>query len=87
MTTSKIDPAQLADLKRQSDEYNERLRAKGVTLLPYVVPCCGATLESRDNTSGGRWTTMAQCPECGGMYMKITTAGKVEALVPESDPA
>jgi hypothetical protein len=79
--------ATLADLKRRGDAYNERLRAKGVTLLPYVVPCCGSTLESRAAEAGGRWDTLATCPECGGLYMKISTADKIEALVPESEAA
>lgn len=79
--------SQLADLKRKSDEFNARLRAKGVTLLSYVAPCCGSTLESRAAEEGGRWTTGATCPECGGMYMKITTADKVEALVPDEEGA
>lgn len=85
MNTTKMDPAQLADLKARTLEYNARLRAKGVTMLSFVVPCCGATAESRAADEGGRWTTGATCIECGGMYMKITTADKIEALVPETE--
>lgn len=80
---TEITPAALAELKRKHDEYNDRLRAQGVTLLPYKVPCCGATLESRANTEGGRWTSLATCPECGGLYAKITTAEGVTTLMPE----
>ena len=87
MSTTLTDPAQLADLKRKHDEYNARLRANGTKLLPYVVPCCGATLEGRENTEGGRWTTLATCPECGSLYMKITTAEGITALVPPEDDA
>ena len=85
--TTMTNPAELAELKRKGEEYNARLRAKGIKLLPYVVPCCGATLESRENTEGGRWTTLARCPECGGLYMKITTTEGVTALVPDEAAA
>jgi hypothetical protein len=87
MMTNTTTPAELAALKRKNDEYNARLRAQGIKLLPYVVPCCGATLESRENTEGGRWTTLATCPECGALYMKITTAEGVTALVPDESAA
>lgn len=83
MENTKMAPAELAELKRKAEEYNAKLRADGIKLLPYAVPCCGATQESRENTTGGRWTTLATCTECGGMYMKITTAEGVTALVPD----
>jgi|GEM_PF-6809486 len=83
MTTTISPGTQLAELKRKAEEYNAKLRADGIKLLSYVVPCCGATQESRENNTGGRWTTLATCTECGGMYMKITTAEGVTALIPE----
>jgi hypothetical protein len=79
--------AELAALKQRHDEYLANLRAQGVTLLSYVVPCCGAKLEAPAASEGGRWTSLATCPECGGMFMQITTADKIEALRPNGEKA
>lgn len=76
--------AQLNDLKQRQDDYNARLRAKGVTMLAYKVPCCGATLESRAADAGARWSTLATCTECNGMYTKISTSEEIKALMPEA---
>lgn len=74
----------LAALKRQHDEYNIRLMIAGVKLLKYRVPCCGAQQESRAAGPGETWSSMAVCPDCGSMYMKISTAAEIRALEPEA---
>jgi hypothetical protein len=74
----------LAQLKRQHEEYNMRLEIDGHKLLKYRVPCCGALLKSRAANAGETWGTLATCPDCGEMYMKISTATEIRALVPEA---
>lgn len=73
----------LATLKQQHDAYNAKLRANGITLLSYRVPCCKATLESRAANPGETWDTLATCPECGALYIKISTDNEVKALIPD----
>lgn len=74
----------LSELKRKSDEYNARLKAKGIAMLAYRSACCSKTLESRAAPVGQRWDTLATCPECGALYMKVTTESRVQALIPEA---
>lgn len=78
--------ADLAKLKQQHDDYNARLQAKGITLRPYRAPCCGAVLWSRVANTGERWDTLATCPECGELYIKISTDAAILGLRPDADP-
>lgn len=73
---------QLAKLKAKNDEYFARMRDQGRKLVAYHAPCCKGLLETLAAPRGQVWDTMAQCPHCGGMYLKITKGAKVEAFVP-----
>jgi Zn finger protein HypA/HybF involved in hydrogenase expression len=73
----------LAKLKARHDEYIEKCRAAGAKLTAYRAPCCGGLLEARVAPRGQVWDTMAQCPHCGGLYLKITKGDRVTAVVPE----
>lgn len=73
---------ELAKLKAEYDDWTNKLKAKGIKFVPYKVPCCGGQLESRLASKGDVWDTLATCPHCGGLYMKITTSKKVTALKP-----
>lgn len=70
-------------LKQKHEAYNDRLKAKGVQMLTCILPCCGGTLESRVGEPGRQWDTLATCPECGELFMKITTGTNLVALIPE----
>ena len=72
----------LPELKRKHDAYNTRLKARGVALLTYTVPCCGGQLEGRPASPGEVWDTLATCPLCGALYVKISTAEAIAALAP-----
>lgn len=75
----------LARLKKDHDEYIARLKADGTQLLVYRVPCCNGELESRAAPTGAKWDTLATCPHCGTLYMKITTSWEVRALTVDFD--
>lgn len=70
----------LAEFKRKYDERNANLKAQGITLLTYKVPCCGGELDSPANY-GEKSEMLTTCPLCGSLYMKISTRTKITALV------
>lgn len=84
MNTDTKDPAYLADLRRRGAEYNDKLRAKGIKLVTYRLPCCLAQSESRVQPPGETqaWDTLATCEHCGALYLKITQGEKVSTMIP-----
>jgi hypothetical protein len=71
----------LVKLRAAHAAYNERLKAKGVKLATYKVPCCGQQMEDRaPDTPGAQWDSLASCIHCGALFVKIATFDKIEAL-------
>ena len=59
-------------LLKRYQEYNERLKAAGVTLTAFKCPCCGEKIETQVAPAGERWDTIAECPYCNTDYAKVT---------------
>lgn len=74
----------LTELKQRHAAWIARAKANGATILSYRVPCCDATMEDRAAGPGERWDILATCPHCGGLYLKISTADAITALLPET---
>ena len=70
----------LTTLKQKHDDYNAKLKARGVKMLAYTVPCCNGQMEGRAAGAGEKWDSLATCPHCGELYMQITTANEIQAL-------
>ncbi|KPC53769.1 hypothetical protein [Amantichitinum ursilacus] len=69
----------IKETKAKYLEQNFKLRQRGIRLVSYRVPCCGATLEGRLASAMEEWESVATCPECGELYMKYTTDRKISA--------
>lgn len=74
------------DLKAQHDAYIAGVKARGEPTLTYQTPCCGNVMEDRAAPPGAVWDTLATCPHCGRLYMKITTAECITGSIPPGLP-
>lgn len=63
-------------------EYNDRLKAQGVKMTKFSCPSCAREIETQAAPKGERWDTLANCPHCDAMYMKITDGKKAFGLIP-----
>ncbi|GGP27044.1 hypothetical protein [Silvimonas amylolytica] len=66
-------------IKAKYNEQNFKLRQRGIKLVPYKAPCCGATLEGQLAGLGEEWEAVSTCPECGELYMKYTSHTQITA--------
>jgi hypothetical protein len=73
----------LTELKQKHGEYIAKAKAKGMKTLTFRTPCCEKDVEDRAAPAGEKWDTLATCPHCGAMYMKISTAEAITAEVVE----
>jgi hypothetical protein len=64
---------------KQHADYIARIKAKGHRTLAYTVPCCGGAMEDLAAPAGQVWDSLASCPYCGTLYMKVTSADAIEA--------
>lgn len=69
----------IKEIKAKYIENNFKLRQRGIRLVSYRVPCCGAKLEGQLAGPMEEWEAMVTCPECGELYMKYTTDRKITA--------
>ena len=59
-------------------------RQRGVPLMAYAPPCCGAVHHTPFPAEGERqWDSLWICAGCGEMFMKIVTHDAVRLLKPE----
>ncbi|MBN8885936.1 MAG: hypothetical protein J0I77_09470 [Rudaea sp.] len=70
-------------LLQKHEEFISRLRANGVRILRYQVPCCGKELEDRAANKGEVWDTLATCPHCKALYLKISKSSEIVAMLAE----
>jgi len=72
----------MTTLKQRYSEYNDRLRASGIALISLECPCCSAVIETKSGVDGEKWHSMAQCPECEGLFKLFTEGSKAYGLTP-----
>ena len=80
----KLAPAALAKLRQEHDDYIAGLIKAGMRVLTYRAPCCGSEVATAKGQRGQVWDTIARCPECGRMHVKITKGAKAYGFIPES---
>lgn len=69
-------------LKQKHEEFIAKIKANGCKTLTFVAPCCGKAIEDRAGNDGETWDTLATCPHCGVLYMKVTTEHKIVGSIP-----
>lgn len=77
--------AEPEDLKAKHEAYISSIKAKGEPTTVYQLPCCGNELEERAAPAGEKWDTLAICPHCGAVYMKMTTGSHIVGQLLESN--
>lgn len=70
-------------LLQRYTEYNDRLKAQGITLIAFECPACNQSIETQPAPKGDVWDTLSECPHCNAMFMKITDGKEVRALIPD----
>jgi len=75
--------AKAPTLLQRHAEFISRLRANGVRTLRYRTPCCGQEIEDRAANKGEVWDTLATCPHCKAMYVKVSRSTRINAVLPE----
>jgi|TARA_Y100001951_G_C11294393_1_gene274509 Zn finger protein HypA/HybF involved in hydrogenase expression len=70
-------------LMQRYTEYNDRLKAQGIKLIAFECPACKQAIETQPAPKGDVWDSLAECPHCNVMYMKITQGKKARGLIPQ----
>ena len=70
-----------ATLMQRYTEYNDRLKAQGIKLIAFECPACKQSIETQPAPKGDVWDSLAECPQCNAMYMKITQGKKARGLI------
>ena len=66
----------MGNLKQQLDAYNARLKQHGHTLITLECPHCQCLIETQAAPAGEKWDSLATCPSCERIYMKLTDGSK-----------
>lgn len=74
--------SEMQTLKQKHEEYIAKVKANGGKTLTFKAPCCGKEIEDRAGVEGETWDTLASCPHCGALYVKITTATEITGSIP-----
>lgn len=69
-------------LKQKHEEFIAKIKANGGNTLTFVAPCCSQEIEDRAGNKGETWDTLATCPHCGTLYMKVTTEHEIVGSIP-----
>lgn len=65
-------------------DYVYRMKSRGHPVRFYSTPCCAKRIEDIvPAVADIVWDSLAECPFCGEMYMKIARHDGITALVPE----
>lgn len=71
-------------LLEQHNAFIARVKGNGGSTLTFTAPCCGKEIEDRVGVEGETWDTLATCPHCKTLYMKVTTATEIVGSIPEA---
>lgn len=71
----------MSSLKEKHEAYIAKVRAGGSKTAFYSTPCCRKELEDRLGEKGRVWDTLAVCPYCGTVYLKVITATRIRGLI------
>jgi Zn finger protein HypA/HybF involved in hydrogenase expression len=77
----------MASLLNRYTEYNDRLKAKGAKLIKFGCPACAKDIETLPAPKDEYWDTLAQCPHCEALYMKITEGNTARGEIPQDTAA
>lgn len=70
------------ELLNKHNDYIERLRKAGARILQYSAPCCGMVVETHVPSDEQVWDSLTSCPQCDGMYMKVSRCDGVTTAMP-----
>ena len=77
----------MATLLKRYTEYNDRLKAKGAKMIKFNCPMCAKDIETLPAPKGEFWDTLAQCPHCEALYIKITEGKTARGELPKDTAA
>lgn len=60
--------------KQNYDAHIARLKAFGAKILSFNTPCCGKVVETQAPAFPAAWASQENCPHCGKLYLKTSTA-------------
>lgn len=65
-------------LKQEYQAFIAKVRNDGGRLLNFPCPCCQEEIETLAAPDGDVWDTLATCPHCEGVFIKVATSTQVE---------
>ncbi|HFU1359334.1 TPA: hypothetical protein ACGQTY_002517 [Citrobacter farmeri] len=65
-------------LKQEYSAFIAKVRKDGGRLLNFPCPCCQEDIETLAAPGEAIWDTLATCPHCEGVFIKVVTATQVE---------
>ncbi|CNI27128.1 hypothetical protein N0H69_12470 [Yersinia alsatica] len=63
------------------NKYVAQAKAKGVNFITLSCPICNKEIETRRGIDNTVWDSLATCPYCESIYLKITDGGKATAEI------
>ena len=69
----------MSTLLESHNAHIEKIKAAGKPVLSNLVPCCNREIETPAPDAGDEWDTLATCPHCNELHMKVVTSTTVTA--------
>ena len=70
----------MSELQQKYQEYIDKLEARGMAVAIYACPDCKEEIKTQAAPADEYWDTLATCPHCEGMHLKITNGSKARAI-------
>lgn len=73
----------MTTLKQKHDAFIARYKAQGGQVLALDCPACAEKIETPAAPKGENWDSLANCPHCHALYMKLVTHEAAEGRIPQ----
>ena len=72
------------NLKQEHAEFIARCKQQGARVLTFDCPACEKQIETPAAPKDDSWNSMAICPHCHELYMKLVTDKTAEGRIPSA---
>lgn len=72
----------MSDLKTQYQAAVEHWNKAGLKVVAFLCPECEEAIVTPAAPKGETWDSLANCPHCNVLYMKVTTHDTADGYIP-----